>query len=143
MRFPQITASYASGFSPTATHHVTPTGTPGGSYPILTTAYAGTLDNLLTHTTVTISFAAVSQNGQTIRGVFIEQHVSAKRAFSGVVDTAGHMLLTVTGIASYSALFFQGVVHKDKTLAGNYCSVDTAGQCAGGEYGLWSLAPSV
>ncbi|HEY0756688.1 MAG TPA: serine/threonine-protein kinase [Ktedonobacteraceae bacterium] len=123
-------------------HQPTSVQLTGGPYPTLTASYVGTLDNVLAHTTVAISLVNISQTNQSLRGFFSEGHVAGTRPFMGVVDGAKHILLTMAGQKGRPPLFFEGVVRSDGSLAGNYCSVDAAGQCSGGEYGLWSLISS-
>ncbi len=113
-----------------------------GNYPRLATSYAGTLNNLLTHTTTTIKFITIQQSTQSITGTFIERQVHRQQPFSGVVDASKRLLFTITAQVGQSALFFEGTIRSDGNLVGNYCSVDSSGQCANGEYGLWSVSPS-
>ena len=141
-RFPQASASYLSPLLPAKTLATTPAHTPDGAFPLLAPSYTGTLDNLLTSITTDITLVVNSQNSQSLRGIFTEKNAPEIRTFSGVMDTGRHILLTVSGGTGQSVLFLEGIIHPDNTLAGNYCSIDTAGQCSGGAYGLWSLVPS-
>lgn len=124
-----------------ATSHTTPVKAASSDYPLLASSYKGTLDNLLTSSTTTITLSNLSQHQQSIQGTFLTGQTSTGRPFSGVVDTAKHILVTVSGSGDQAALFFSGVIRSDNNLAGNYCTVDAAGQCSGNAYGLWSVSP--
>ncbi len=139
---PSFSSAPQTHVGATSTQRPVPTSAASVDYPLLVSTYEGTLNNLLTHATDSISFASIHQNSQTVMGVFNENHALHSRPFSGVVDVSKHVLLTVEGQTNQAALFFDGVVHDDGSIVGNYCSVDTSsGQCAGGEYGLWSVTP--
>jgi hypothetical protein len=58
-----------------------------------------------------------------------------------MIDTQKHIQFTVAEYAGQVMLSFDGSMRSDGALAGNYCSLNQQGQCAGGEYGLWSVSP--
>ena len=120
---------------PTSTHVV------AGAYPVLASAYVGTIDNLLTRTTINIALKSIQQSSQSFKGLFIEAPKNVPQTFSGVIDTSKHLLFTLPAQTGSAALVFEGTVSSAGNLVGNYCSVDASGQCSGGAYGLWGLSP--
>jgi len=120
----------------------TPTKSLVGNYPALGSAYTGTLDNLLTHTTTNIALKNVQQSAQAFKGTFMEAPTNLPLPFSGVIDASKRLLFTIAAQASQPALSFSGTLRSDGTLVGDYCSVDASGQCSGNAYGLWSLSPA-
>lgn len=107
-------------------------------YPHLTTTYKGTLSNLSTQTTSSMTLTSVQQQQQRLSGHFAGLHRTSN--FTGVVDASNHILLTIPASKQQLPLFFEGVVRSDGNLVGDYCNQDQAGQCLG-NYGVWSLAP--
>lgn len=120
---------------------VKPTQAALRGYPALATAYTGTLDNLLTHTTTPIRLLHVQQSAQTFRASLQIGASSQFYVVSGVIDLSRRLLFTMAAPANQPALAFSGLIRSDHLLVGNYCSTDTSGQCANGAYGLWTLAP--
>ena len=85
-----------------------------------------------------MTLAHIQQNGAVITGTY--SGLGDTASFNGVLDTANHVIFTVAASNGHAPMFFQGVVRPDNNLAGNYCDVDTAGQCVG-DYGIWSVGP--
>jgi hypothetical protein len=106
-----------------------------GLYPTLAHTYTGTLHDLLTNVTTTLTLTHIQQRNEQISGTFAGLHTHG--ALTGVLDTSRHLFFTVSG---RPPLFFDGAIRSDGTLVGNYCTIDAAGQCVG-NYGIWSLAP--
>lgn len=110
-----------------------------GMYPVVAQSYHGTIHDLSTNMTTTITLTQLQQSNESIQGNFAGLQMQG--AFTGVLDASKHIFFTVTGKAGQKApLFFEGSVRSDANLVGNYCSVDQQGQCAG-DYGVWSAAP--
>ncbi len=126
----------------TTTTHMTrttlPTPSPAGVYPAIAPTYAGEINDLLTNVSTHMTITQVQQSGAVFKGTFNGLHESAP--FNGVLDTSSHVFFTVTSSAGHDAIFFQGNVRADHNLVGNFCNVNSAGQCIN-DYGLWSIAP--
>lgn len=85
----------------------------------------------------------IQRNQSNIRGDFTgfqANGLQVNEPFSGMIDTQRHIQFTVTEYRGQIILSFDGLMHSDGTLVGNYCSLNQQGQCAG-EYGLWSVVP--
>lgn len=115
---------------PTTTHKI-PT-----NYPVVAHSYNGTVRDLLTNQTASVALTQVEQTNNQIYGTF--NGMQKQSNFTGVLDTSKHIFFTVAG---QPALFFDGAIRSDSFLVGNYCTIDSAGQCVG-HYGVWSLAPT-
>lgn len=120
--------------------HPTPTSSTSaaGVYPDVAHPYTGTVHDILSNASTSMTLTHIQQNGAVITGTF--SGLSESASFSGVLDTVNHVIFTVAASNGHTAMFFQGVVRPDHNLAGNYCNVDSAGQCVG-DYGIWSVAP--
>ncbi len=122
--------------------HAASTASPKGvysaqkPYPTVAQTYDGTVHDLLANVTTFITLTRIVQSNERISGSFSGLH--QRGTFSGVIDTSRHIYFTVSGQPS---LYFQGTIRSDNNLAGNYCTVDSSGQCVG-NYGIWSLAPT-
>ncbi len=115
-----------------------------GTNPVyMARAYSGTLDNMVLDVTTHMSLSRIQQ-GQSdllgyITGVQVNGH-QVNEPFSGSIDAHEHIQFTVAEYAGQVMLSFDGSLQSNGTLAGNYCSLDQQGQCAG-EYGVWSVVP--
>jgi serine/threonine protein kinase len=130
-----------STLSATTTHMTRttlPTPSPVGDYPSIAPTYAGEINDLLTNVSTHMTITQVQQNGAVFKGTFNGLHESAP--FNGVLDTSSHIFFTVTSSSGHDAIFFQGNVRADHNLVGNFCNVNSVGQCIN-DYGLWSIAP--
>jgi len=114
------------------------TATVGTNLGNLAKAYAGLLYNIPLDLKTRMSLKIIQQNQSNIRGDFNSFQVN--EPFSGTIDAQRHIQFTVTENRGQVILSFDGSVHSDGTLAGNYCGLDQKSQCAG-EYGLWSVVP--
>ncbi len=112
-----------------------PTPTLNPLYPNVTGPYSGTAHDISTNDTTQMTLTGISQNNSNVTGYFIGLHHEG--VFTGVLDTSKHFLFTVK-LDGQLPLFFDGVVRQDGNVVGNYCSQDSAGQCAG-DYGIWSV----
>ncbi|HLX39129.1 MAG TPA: serine/threonine-protein kinase [Ktedonobacteraceae bacterium] len=137
-----LNAQPAQSTLPAKTTHITkptlPTPSPSGIYPTIAPTYVGEVNDLLTNASTTMSITQVQQNGAIFKGLFNGLHETAP--FNGVLDTSSHIFFTVTAVSGHSAIFFQGNVRSDSNLVGNFCDVNSGGQCIN-DYGLWSIAP--
>ncbi len=118
-----------------ATNNPAPTPTTDPSSPHIAGPYSGTVHNLATNETTSMTITGLTQNGSNISGYFIGLNMEG--SFTGVLDTSRHFLFTVKRDTQLP-LFFDGVIRQDSNIVGNYCTVDKAGQCVG-DYGIWSL----
>jgi eukaryotic-like serine/threonine-protein kinase len=116
-------------------HSVSPTL---AYYPHIASAYAGTIHDMLKQDTTNMFLVHVRQDNSTLNGSFTGLHT--RGMFTGVLDTSKHIFFTVAGSSSRSPLFFEGAVLADNNLTGNYCTINSAGQCVG-NYGIWSVGP--
>jgi ABC-type multidrug transport system fused ATPase/permease subunit len=106
--------------------------------------YKGTMYNIPLNLTTNLSLIRIQQNQGAISGYFIgfqANGLQVNEPFSGMIDAHEHIRFTVAEYAGQIILSFDGSLQSDGTLAGNYCSLDQQGQCAG-EYGVWSVSPS-
>ena len=126
------TGKPTSTITPTATATPTPT-----LYPLISNSYYGTISDLVTKMTMNITLSQMQQNNETVHGYFSE--LQKRASFLAVLDTSKHIFFTIEGQPS---LFFEGAVRADHNIAGDYCSIDAAGQCTEEFYGLWSVSPS-
>jgi len=126
------TSKPTATITPTAPATSTPT-----IYPLISNTYYGTISDLVTNMTMNITLSQMEQNNETVHGYFSELPKSA--TFLAVLDTSKHIYFTIPGQPS---LFFEGAVRADHKIAGDYCSIDAAGQCTQEFYGLWSVTPA-
>src|SRR5579871_2112758 len=103
------------------------------TYPVVAQAYQGEIHDMLSNATTPVTLTHVEQTNNQLGGSFSGSHMQG--TFTGVLDASRHIFFTVVGQPS---LFFQGAVRSDGNLVGNYCAIDSAGQCVG-SYGIWSL----
>jgi hypothetical protein len=92
-----------------------------------------------------MSLAAIQQQGANISGYFsVGPELQGNGAFAGTASTDKKIQFLVQAFANHLPLFFQGDIHADGSMSGQYCSYRTdAQQCdyyAGG-YGSWSVSP--
>src|SRR5436305_11532943 len=130
----------------TAGQTVTPAPSPS-SIPSanLVGSYKGTMYNIPLNVTTNISLIRIQQNQGAISGYFIGSQVNGLQVnepFRGMIDAHRHIRFAVAEYAGQVMLSFDGSMQPDGTFAGNYCSLDQQGQCAG-EYGIWSVSPSL
>ncbi len=116
----------------------TPSPSPAAVYPNVAHPYVGTVHDMLTNVSTSMTLTQVQQNGAIVKGTFNGLHET--NPFNGVLDTSNHFFFTVAASPGHSAIFFQGNVRSDDTLVGNFCDVNAAGQCIN-DYGLWTMIP--
>jgi serine/threonine protein kinase len=134
---------------PRSSGNVSPTSQPtqpptsaGQVYPHVAGAYHGTIINTTADVTANMSLS-IQQDKASINGNFtVSQPLLGSNPFQGVVDAANHIQFTVEGFNGNAPLFFDGVVHANGGLSGNYCSLGSNGQCSAtaGASGTWRVA---
>jgi len=121
------------------------TPTPASSVaPTPARTYKGTMYDLTTNVSTSLSLTVVRQSQREINGyLIVGPELLGSGPFSGAVDDAGHVQLTVTNVAGNSILFFEGAVQSATSLSGDYysCSGIQESLCswASGDYGIWSV----
>ena len=115
-----------------------------GTNPVhLARAYSGTLYNMVLDVTTHMSLSRIQQAQSDLLGYITGVQVNGRQVndpFSGMIDAHEHIQFTVAEYAGQVMLLFDGSLQSSGTLAGNYCSLDQQGQCAG-EYAVWSVVP--
>ena len=122
--------------SKTAMPTTMPTPSPSGVFASVAHPYVGTVHDMLTGVSTSMTMTQVQQNGAVIQGTFSGLHETAP--FNGVLDVSKHIFFTVGAISGKAPIFFSGNVRSDGSLVGNFCDVNSAGACVG-DYGLWSV----
>lgn len=132
---------------PAPTRAVLPVSPPTSSYPTLSMAYHGTVDDTQDQPDIKASMrlTSISQHGATISGYFVVDYpLIGSNPFTGAVTTTGTIAFTVESLNGNGPLYFSGRIHADGHLSGTYCSLDRAGHCnpGAGKSGAWSVVPS-
>ena len=122
----------------TSVNNPAPTATINTLHPNVTGPYGGTVHDMVTNETTSMTLTGITQSNSNVTGYFIG--LGNEGTFTGVLDTSHHFLFTVKRDTQLP-LFFDGVVRQDGNVVGNYCTQDSAGQCVG-DYGVWSLKVS-
>ena len=126
--------------TPQSTGAATPTSA-STPYPNIASSYTGTIHEISSNITTKMSLTGIQQSQKNISGYFtVGNELQGNGSFTGTVDTSQDVQFTVVNSTGHAILYFEGLVGPDGTLAGNYCSLDQQGHCAGG-YGLWSVTP--
>ena len=129
---------------PRSSGNVSPTANPtsiGQVYPNVAGAYHGTIINTTADITTGMALS-IQQNKATINGDFtVSEPLLGSNPFQGRVDTANHIQFTVQSYNGNAPLFFDGTVHADGSLSGNYCSLGANDQCSDqvGGRGTWRV----
>ncbi len=121
---------------PPATAAPTPTATP--SIPIAE-VYHGTIYDIPTNVTTEMSLQGIRQTQVTISGNF--RGLQKIGIFNGVIDPSKHIHFLVKDSDGRLLFSFEGDMHSDSEISGNYCDVDQHARCMS-EYGLWSVTPA-
>ncbi len=141
---PSVTAKPTTPV-PTATSAPQPSATtnPGAGYPALSNQYNGSLHNTGSGDNAGMSLVPVSQNGRNISGNFqVSLPLIGSGPFTGTITTAGYIQFTVHSSQVVEPLFFWGNLQSNGSLLGNYCSLNSAGQCdANSGHGTWLVYP--
>ena len=137
----------ASGRPQGPTHPSHPLLAPTGQAPSLQPqegTYKGTMYDLTTNVSTSLSLTGVRQSQRKINGyLIVGPELQGSGPFSGAIDAAGHVQFTVTTAAGNSILLFEGAVQSATSLSGVYysCSGTQESLCswASGDYGIWSV----
>jgi eukaryotic-like serine/threonine-protein kinase len=151
--------------SPTATHKTIPTATPTAHpsptptptpapvvvpptptpipvvYPNVAGAYSGNIHNTTANISTTMSLS-IQQNGSVISGYFtVSSPLQGSNPFTGTVTTGRNIQFTVQSYHGNAPLFFWGYIQSNNSMSGEYCSLDSSGQCSSsaGAGGTWSV----
>jgi serine/threonine protein kinase len=143
-----VTPSVGPRATPTPAVTPTPMPTPTPvvpNYPQLVNSYQGSITDKFTQppTSSTMSLSQVKQNGTNITGYFaVGPGLIGNGDFTGTVSSDNKIQFTVAGYQGLLPLFFQGQIHADGSIAGNYCS-SRNNECdyGSGGYGDWNVAP--
>jgi serine/threonine protein kinase len=108
-------------------------------YQRLATAYSGTIVDLQANVPSQMTLTQMQQNSGRISGLFTAMNMKAP--YTGFLDTTTRIYFTVAGSGNNASLNFTGSIQKNGVLSGSFCQIDQNGQCAGGIFGLWRVAP--
>ena len=105
--------------------------------------YMGTLHDLLSNTSTSISLTGMQLRLGNISGYLLMGNGSrGSGPFEGTFNAAQqHIQFVVLDGAGHPIYSFEGGVHPDGNIAGSYCALNQSGQCSGA-YGLWSASPA-
>jgi serine/threonine protein kinase len=108
-------------------------------YPALTSAYAGTVVDLMTNEKTPLYLTAIEQSGGKMHGFF--QGLGLTGYFEGVLTPSGHVKFRpAVGVAD-KTIAFDGNIKIGGDMAGSFDVVDQQGYRTG-EFGLWNVAPA-
>jgi hypothetical protein len=130
---PQKTTSHPN---PTAMVVPTPTAT---SFVHIAELYNGTVYNIPAAVSTEMSLQGVRQTQVTISGTF--SGLQKIGMFNGSIDPSKHIHFLVKDSDGRFLFSFEGDIHSDGEISGNYCDVDQHARCMS-QYGLWSVAPA-
>lgn len=113
-----------------------------------TGTYSGTINDLSSKVSTSLSLTGVQQSQGKITGYLVLGFgLQGSGPFSGTIDAAKHLQLTVTDSKGHAKLFFEGAMQSATSLSGDYyqCGTNSTpnSQChrASNGYGIWSLVP--
>jgi len=111
-----------------------------------TGTYIGTVDDLSSNVSTSLSLTGVRQSQGKITGYLVlGSGLQGSGPLSGTIDAAKHLQLTVTDSTGHAKFFFEGAMQSAISLSGDYyqCSPNSTqnSQCsrASSGYGIWSL----
>jgi hypothetical protein len=111
-----------------------------------TGTYIGTIDDSSSHVRTSLSLTGLQQSQGKITGYLVlGSGLQGSGPFSGTIDAAKHLQLTVTDSTDHATFFFEGAMQSAISLSGDYyqCSPNPTqnSQCsrASGGYGTWRL----
>jgi hypothetical protein len=112
------------------------------TYPDITGVYSGPLHNTRANIFATMGLT-IYQNQGSIRGTFyVALPLKGNGSFTGTIDTGKHIRFLVRSDQdgqTAAPILFWGDLQPDRSLSGNYCSVDKYYRCGVGGYGVWSV----
>jgi Domain of unknown function (DUF4397) len=116
-------------------------------YPTLARLYSGTMRDIPTGLTTSISLTSIRQQQGNVSGYFrmpennLFSEIPKSGPFQGTVSTSKEVQFTLLDNAGQVAFSFNGSILADKSIEGTYCSLLAAtGKCS--DYGLWSVSPA-
>jgi serine/threonine protein kinase len=126
----------------------TPTSTPVSSiYPTPTRTYDGTIFDLSSNVSTSISLSGIRPGEGNISGYLtLGPKLQGSGPFSGTIDIAKRLQFIVTDTTGHALLFFEGNVQAADSLSGDYYRCNSivpaqGGRCrqAPGSYGIWNV----
>jgi eukaryotic-like serine/threonine-protein kinase len=108
-------------------------------YPALTSAYAGTVVDLMTNEKTALYLTAIEQSGGRMHGFF--QGLGLAGSFEGVLTPSGQVQFWPAVAVGNETFAFDGDIKIGGDMAGNFDVVDRQGYRTG-EFGLWNVAPA-
>jgi serine/threonine protein kinase len=144
--FPHLAHRATTPVTPTPTPTPAPTMAPPSvintSYPQVAGAFTGTIYDVPAKTTLPVNTISVQQDQGNISGSFvIESYISVNGHFNGTINTARNVQFTVIDTSRGIVLSFNGSLHSDGTMQGNFCNLTAQGHC-GTQFGSWSMTPT-
>ena len=117
---------------------------------LATATYIGTISDVSSNVKTRLSLTGVRQNQGKITGYLVlGPGLQGSGPFSGTIDSANHIRLTVKDPAPHASIFFEGTMQSATSLSGDFyrCSPNStqSGQCsrASKGYGIWNLESAV
>ncbi len=131
--------------SPSPTPRPTPSPTPV-PYPNVAGNYTGTIFDQTENITTGMTLYIQQKIGQaSITGYFtVNPPLVGSGNFTGSVNTNKYIQFTVQSYHGNAPLYFWGWVQQDSSLKGDYCSLNSKGQCdpSVGDAGTWNVSES-
>lgn len=115
--------------------------TPPVVYPNVAGAYSGNIHNTTANISGTMALS-VRQSGGAINGHFtVSSPLQGSNNFTGSITTGRYIQFTVQSYNGAAPLLFWGNVASNNSMNGQYCSLDSAGQCSAsaGAGGTWNV----
>ena len=125
----------------TSTQPVKPTplrSRPAVSYPPLVSQYSGTISDVVSTSTSSMTLSAIEQHDAQIQGNFVGLGLTG--TFTGTITVSGHVQFRIAIYQGSETLVFEGDVKTGGTLAGSFRILNSNNEPTG-EYGLWSVSP--
>ncbi|GAC1349549.1 MAG: hypothetical protein NVSMB27_23740 [Ktedonobacteraceae bacterium] len=129
--------------TPTSHPTATPTSTPPASlYPNVAGTHYGQVHNTTGNIYANLTVSLTQNQGNIGGNVTISPPLTGSGPItSGFVQTNNYIQFTVQGYRGNAPLKFSGNVNSDGSMGGQYCSIDSSGNCnpnVGGQ-GTWSV----
>ena len=135
---------------PTVTPEPTVASTPvpvSPPYPTLARLYSGTMRDIPTGLTTSISLTSIEQQQGNVSGSFslpennLVSSILQSGPLQGTVNTAKEVQFTLLDNTGQATFSFTGLIVADNSIQGTYCSLQAAaGKCS--DYGLWRVSPT-
>jgi len=116
-------------------------------YPTLARLYSGTIRDIPTGLTTSISLTSIQQQQGNISGYFsmsennLVSTIPQSGPLQGTVSTAKEVQFTLLDNTGQATFSFNGLIVAANSIQGTYCSLKAAeGKCS--DYGLWSVSPT-